>query len=130
MIVDTSAIIAIIQQEPEAKKFSQILDLQTNREMLAPNYLELCMVLLGNKNPKGQHEIDATLDELDVKIIAFTPEMASVATAAFLKYGKGQGHPAQLNFGDCMAYAAAKMDSLPLLFKGDDFRKTDVESAI
>jgi len=88
------------------------------------------MVLLGNKSPKGQGEIDATLDELDIKIIAFTPQMAAVATAAFLKYGKGQGHPAQLNFGDCMAYAAAKIDSVPLLFKEDDFRKTDVESAI
>jgi ribonuclease VapC len=130
MIVDTSVIAAIILQEPEALKFSQILDAQVSCKMIAPNYLEQCMVLLGNKNPKGQHEIDFMIDEFNVKIIPFSPEMASVAAVAFLKYGKGQGNKVQLNFGDCMAYAASKVEGLPLLFKGEDFRKTDVERAI
>jgi ribonuclease VapC len=130
MIIDTSVIAAIILQEPEAQKFSQILDAQGSCKMIAPNYLELCMVLLGNKNPKGQDEIDFMIDEFNVKIIPFTPEMASVAAVAFLEYGKGQGNKAQLNFGDCMAYAASKVEGLPLLFKGDDFSKTDVERVI
>jgi ribonuclease VapC len=130
MIIDTSVIAAIILQEPEAQEFSQILDTQVSCKMIAPNYLELCMALLGNKNPSGRYKIDFIIDEFDVKIIPFTPEMASAAAVAFLKYGKGQGNKAQLNFGDCMAYAASKVEGLPLLFKGDHFSKTDVERVI
>lgn len=88
------------------------------------------MVLTSGKNQKGLTEIHALLNSLAIEIIAFTPAMAKLATEAFLKYGKGSGHSAQLNFGDCKAYAASKVEGLPLLFKGEDFAKTDVEQVV
>jgi ribonuclease VapC len=127
MIVDTSAVVAILRLEPEAEKFTELLQSSTYSVMCSPHFLELCMVVLRNKEQSGVIKIKDAIEELGIHLIAFTPEMAELAAKAFEKYGKGSGHPAQLNFGDCMAYAASKVESLPLLFKGDDFSKTDVE---
>jgi ribonuclease VapC len=130
MMVDTSAVVAILRKEPEAEVFVKILEQARRSVMVAPNYLELCMVLLGNKEPPALQKVRSTLEELGIRIIEFTPDMADVSVRAFENFGKGQGHAAQLNFGDCMAYAASKIEGMPLLFKGDDFRLTDVECAI
>jgi ribonuclease VapC len=130
MMVDTSAVVAIIRAEPEAEKFANVLESAKRSQMVAPNYLELCMVLLGNKEPSALRKIKFTLEELGLAIIPFTLEMAEVAVAAFEAYGKGRHPKANLNFGDCIAYAASKVEGLPLLFKGNDFRQTDVDCAI
>jgi len=87
------------------------------------------MVLLGSHRPDMQTEIDNFLSAAEIEILAFTPDHAAVAREAFLRYGKGR-HPAALNFGDCIAYATARLEAMPLLFKGDDFRLTDVEPAV
>lgn len=130
MMVDTSAIVAILRLEPEAEKLTEVLDSSPQCFMVAPNYLELCMVLLGSKDQAAFRTVKSALSELRIQVIAFTPEMAEVAAHAFQIYGKGRGHKAQLNFGDCIAYAASKVEAMPLLFKGADFYKTDVECAI
>jgi ribonuclease VapC len=130
MMVDTSAVVAILRNEPEAEKFTNILEAARRSMMVAPNYLELCMVLLGNKEPPALRKVRETLNELGIRVIGFTPEMADVAVSAFERFGKGRGSKANLNFGDCIAYAASKVENAPLLFKGEDFRLTDVECAI
>jgi ribonuclease VapC len=130
MIVDTSAVVAILRLEPEAEKFTKLLQSSTYSVMCSLHFLELCMVVLRNKEQSGVIKIKDAIEELGIHLIAFTPEMAELAAMAFEKYGKGSGHPAQLNFGDCMAYAVSKVEGLPLLFKGDDFSKTDVERVI
>ncbi len=129
MMVDTSVVVAIMRNEPEGREFVRLLVQAGRSVMVAPNYVELCMVLLGNKAPSALNKIKMSLDELGIKVISFTPEMAEVSAKTFERFGKGQGHKAQLNFGDCMAYAASKVEGLPLLFKGEDFRLTDVECA-
>ena len=78
----------------------------------------------------GVDEVRLLVKSADIEIVAFGSSALDVAVDAFLKYGKGQSHPAQLNFGDCMSYAASKVEAMPLLFKGEDFRLTDVECAI
>lgn len=92
----------------------------------APCYLETCMVIAGRKGPDSRPEVDRLLTTLGLRIAPFEAEYASGAVAAFLRYGKGR-HPAGLNFGDCMAYAVAKAEAVPLLFVGGDFGRTDVE---
>jgi ribonuclease VapC len=130
MIVDTSAVVAILRSEPEAEVFLNILKCHSDCRMCSANYLELCMVVLKDKDRSGIRKIKMAIDELGIELVAFTPEMADLAAAAFEKYGKGRGHSAQLNFGDCIAYAVSKLEGQPLLFKEEDFRKTDVECVI
>lgn len=78
----------------------------------------------------GEENVDALLRASNIGIMEFSASSASVAVEAFLKYGKRRGHPAQLNFGDCISYAVSRSEAMPLLFKGDDFRHTDVDCAI
>jgi ribonuclease VapC len=130
MMVDTSAVVAILRNEPEARQLVGLLENAKRPCIVAPTVLEICMVMLNKKQPEGLGKIWQTMRELGLTVIPFTSDMAEHATQAFLRYGKGQGHPAQLNFGDCMSYAASKVEAMPLLFKGDDFRLTDVKCAI
>jgi ribonuclease VapC len=127
MIVDPSALLAIVFNEPEALDFSLVLNRAKTKFIAAPNYLEAIMAATRLLAKEGATEIENLVFLANIKIVAFDRKIAMFAVSAFLKYGKGQGHPAQLNFGDCMACAAAKIEGLSLLFKGNDFNHTDVE---
>ena len=130
MILDSSAIIAILEQEDDAQLYAQALDSSKLLRLSAPTYLEIAMVHCARFGSEALSEIDEMVARIGIEIVPFSSHAAQVATQAFLKYGKGQGHPAQLNFGDCISYATSKVEAMPLLFKGDDFRLTDVECAI
>lgn len=125
MIVDSSAIVAVLRHEPAA---ARLLGAMLDAEVVGvPSacYLEVCMVIAGQKGPDSQPQVDRFLARLGASILPFTEAHARAAAAAFLRYGKGR-HPAALNFGDCMTYAVAKGEGAPLLFVGDDFGRTDV----
>jgi ribonuclease VapC len=130
MIVDSSALVAIIRSESDFEIYVSALQKSALNKIAASTYLEVCMVLVGNRSEEAKGIVSDVLRKFEISIIDFTAEMAHVALAAFMQYGKGQGHRAQLNYGDCMSYAVAKVEAMPLLFKGEDFRYTDVESAI
>lgn len=125
--VDTSALIAILADEPEARAFRSVL---TSIEAVvgAPTYLEFAMVAVVKSPVITSADLAKFLGYLNVSIIDFTAEDARLAETAFRKYGKGR-HKAALNFGDCCSYATASARGLPLLFKGNDFALTDVVSA-
>ncbi len=129
MIVDTSAIIAILEQEPEANFFEDRLLATSEKFMAAPSLLEACMVASGRRGPEGIGEVEELIRVLAVRILPFDERAARSAIDAFGRFGKGR-HPAGLNFGDCISYALAKSEAMPLLFKGNDFRLTDIEPAI
>jgi len=127
MVVDTSAIVAIVFREPDRTLlYDKILD-SASAQISAVSYMEAGMVLtsrLGN----AEKALDEILDELSIGVVPVTPIHAKLALEAFRRYGKGR-HPAALNFGDCFSYALAKSAAEPLLFKGADFTRTDVQVA-
>lgn len=129
MIIDSSALVAIIRREPEAHEFKDRLATSGRSRMSAATYLETGLVLKGAP-PHGQLDL---LDELvarsGIEIEPFTMEQARWALIAFQRFGKGN-HPARLNFGDCISYALAAQTGEPLLFKGQDFARTDIPSAL
>jgi ribonuclease VapC len=129
MIVDTSALIAILKGEPEAAAFKAALLGSASLKLSAATYFEACIVTDGYRNPLLRARFDAILEETGVTIEPFTAEQAKIAREAYRDYGKGSGHPANLNFGDCFAYALARAKREPLLYKGDDFVYTDVRPA-
>jgi ribonuclease VapC len=130
MIVDSSAVIAIIRDEHGAANVVRSLHKANKKFIATPTYLETCMVAVSDRVAMTLTDVEETLAHYGIVQIAFTSSASAVAVAAFLRYGKGRGHPAQLNFGDCISYAVSKVEMMPLLFTGDDFRKTDVECAI
>ena len=121
MIIDTSALIAILRDEPEARKFAIAIAEADRRRMSAANYLETAIVIDGSRDPIASRSFDDLLREAEIGIEPVTAEQATVARAAYRDFGRGSGHPARLNFGDCFAYALAKVTGEPLLFKGNDF---------
>ena len=125
--VDTSALIAILADEAEARAFRSVL-IATEAVIGAPTYLEFAMVAVVKSPVITSSDLAKFLGYLNVSVVDFTADDARMAEAAFRKYGKGR-HKAALNFGDCCSYATAKTRSLPLLFKGDDFTLTDLEAA-
>lgn len=128
MIVDTSALVAILNEEADAVRLSTLLG-GIKRVIVPPHVvLEASMVLLRLKGWDSQPRLDRYLAELGAVILPFTREHAEAAREAFRAYGKGR-HPAALNFGDCMSYAVAKVEGLPLLWVGEDFGRTDAVGA-
>lgn len=129
MIVDTSAVIALLKEEEDAPRFLRALaiSIEPNR-MSAANYLEAAIVVDANRNPLLSRRLDDFV-QMEIVVEPVTREHAEIARAAYRDFGKGSGHPAGLNFGDCFAYALAKARREPLLFKGDDFSHTDVAIA-
>ena len=125
MVVDSSAIVAILFDEPEREIFVALLAAATSRLMSAAGRVELTIVIEGRKRDAGRMELDLFLREAAIEIVPVTPEQADLACEAFRCFGKGR-HPASLNFGDCFAYALAKETGEPLLCKGDDFARTDI----
>lgn len=129
MIVDTSAIIAILRDEPEAESFARIIERARFRRVSAANYLEAALVIDASRSPIASRKFDDFFREASFSVEAVTAEQAQIAREAYRDFGKTSGHPAKLNLGDCFAYALAKVMREPLLFKGQDFSHTDVASA-
>ena len=127
MVIDTSAIVAILLNEPERQEFIQKIDLAKSRLMAAPTLLECQIVIETRKGTLGRFQLDLFIYEAEITIFPFNKEQVHFAIVAWQRYGKGR-HPAGLNFGDCFAYALAKSRGEPLLFKGNDFSQTDIES--
>ena len=130
MIVDASAVVGILNAGPDAEALSDALVSARNRRMSAGTLLELCVVIDGKRDPVRSARLDEFLQRSDVEIIDVTSEQAHIARAAYRDFGKGSGHRARLNFGDCFSYALARATGEPLLFKGDDFGHTDLTPAI
>jgi ribonuclease VapC len=130
IVIDSSPLIAILKDESDGPDFWQIIAETEQIFLGAANKLEVMMVTIGHLGPEGEEIAQTLLDQSGIQVVPFSEELADIATAAFLQYGRGRDHPAKLNFGDCMAYALAKSLDAPLLFKGDDFSKTDISSAL
>ena len=130
MIVDSSAIVAILKQESDWEIFAEKLDEAGDISISAGTYFETSIVIGRINNPIINRQIDELMEEFSIEIEPFTAEQARIARQAYRDFGKGSGHPANLNFGDCFAYALARVKRQPLLYKGDDFVYTDVRSAI
>lgn len=126
MIVDSSAIIAILRNESDAPRLADLMEDAPVRRMSAANLLEAAIVADGSRNPILSRRFDTLIDESRLTIEPVTEKQALLARQAYRDFGKGSGHPARLNFGDCFAYALAKEAGEPLLFKGNDFTHTDV----
>lgn len=125
MVIDTSALIAILQDEPERKAFSQAIEAADSRAMSVASFLEASMVIEARYGPDGVRDLDLFIAKAQIDLVAVDADQAHVARGAFRTYGKGR-HPAGLNFGDCFAYALARTLGERLLFKGSDFSLTDI----
>lgn len=133
IVVDTSALIAIFRQEADAERFARCIGEDDQPCISAASVLETSMVLKGLKRIsaiQAEQWLDELLDEAGMFVAPVTEAQSRIARDAHLQFGKGGGHPAQLNFGDCFAYALAKSLDAPLLFKGEDFARTDVKAAL
>lgn len=126
MVIDTSAMVAILFKEPEREAFERVIHGARVRLVSAMTKLEMGMVLVGRRGPEGGAELGALLNWIKAVIVPFDDRQTEIALSAFARFGKGR-HPAALNFGDCAAYALAMTEAEPLLFKGTDFGATDVE---
>jgi ribonuclease VapC len=128
MIVDSSVIVAVLRKEEDYENWTERLyKAVPNLKMSAATYLETCIVIDGRSDAQASANLDRFLETLRVEIVAVTPHQASLGRAAYARFGKGSGHAANLNYGDCFSYALALDRDEPLLFKGDDFRHTDVQ---
>ncbi|MFY9235165.1 MAG: type II toxin-antitoxin system VapC family toxin [Fimbriimonadaceae bacterium] len=128
MVLDTSALAAIVFEEPPMTELVAKLKAARDIQIGSPSYFETRMVVLSRRGPDAVKRLERILERSSTEVTEFTRDHAIAATEAFQRFGKGW-HPAGLNFGDCMAYAVAKVSGLPLLFTGDDFSKTDVDVA-
>lgn len=126
MIVDTSALIAILRDEPEAAAFARAIDRAATRRISAANFVEAAIVIDGSRDPIASRRFDELVREAGLVIEPVTEAQSRIAREAYRDFGRGSGNRAKLNFGDCFAYALAKAVGEPLLFKGDDFTYTDI----
>ena len=129
MIVDTSAVIAILRAEPEAEVCAQAIESDPVRRISAANFVEAAVVIDASRDPVASRRFDDLIKEAQILIEPVTEVQARIAREAYRDFGRGSGHPARLNFGDCFAYALAKVTREPLLFKGSDFAHTDIVPA-
>ena len=130
MIVDTSALIAILRNEQDAMSYAKAIADASIRRISAANYVETAAVIDGSREPVASRRFDDLLREARFVIEPVTESQARIAREAYRDFGRDSGHAARLNLGDCFAYALAKVLDEPLLFKGDDFIHTDVASAL
>jgi len=129
MVLDTSALLAILFAEPEANAMVRALSADPRRVVGAPTLVETSAVLRAKKGGAAEVALDALLERLGVEIVAMGLPAARLARLAYGRFGKGVGNPGVLNYGDCLAYGVAMAEREPLLFKGDDFARTDVSAA-
>ncbi len=125
MVIDTSAIMAILTREPTADRLVAAVEADTTRLVSAATVVEAALVLLGRYGEAGEPQLDRLLRGIGAEVVPIGEEQANVARDAALRFGRGQ-HPAALNFGDCFSYALSVARDEPLLFVGDDFSQTDV----
>ena len=130
MIIDTSAVIAILRAEPDAADFAEAIEAATSRRMSAANFLEAAVVMDSARDPVVSRRFDELVAAAEIQVDPVTQAQARIARDAYRDFGKGSGHPAALNFGDCFAYALARDADEPLLFKGKDFIHTDLAPAL
>jgi ribonuclease VapC len=130
VIVDSSAIVAMIRREAEAEQFVTALERSQTSRISAANYLESGIVVDSVRDPAASRRLDELLRDYDVGIAQVSAAHARLARQAYREYGRRSGHPAQLNFGDCFAYALAVESGEPLLYQGGDFAHTGIRSAL
>jgi ribonuclease VapC len=129
MVIDTSAIVAILEEEPESGRLMGRLTAAGSRRISAASFLEAAIVLEGHFGDVGGDRLDLFLARARIEIAPVTEEQTRIARKAWRRYGKGQGHAAGLNFGDCFSYALAKSLGEELLYKGTNFMHTDIVRA-
>lgn len=127
MVIDTSALLAILQNEPERRRYNESIEAADSRVMSVATFVEVSMVIEARHGAEGLHDLDLFLDRAGIDLAPVDVEQARIARTAFSRFGKGR-HPAALNYGDCFSYALARVLGEPLLYKGDDFSQTDVRS--
>ncbi len=125
MVIDTSAIVAILQNEPEQDAFIEAIESADIRLVSAASFIEASIVILTRYGMDGVLDLDLFMAKAGIEISSVDSDQANIARRAFRDFGRGR-HPAELNFGNCFSYALAKSLDLPLLFKGSDFSKTDI----
>lgn len=130
MIVDTSALMAIILNEPERDAFIRTLAGSATRSISAGSWVELGVVVIRKRNAELDAELERLLQDFRIVIEPVSIGQAEAGRQAYRSYGRGTGHPARLNLGDCFSYALAKESGEPLLFKGNDFSQTDIDPAL
>lgn len=128
IVVDTSIVVAIMRAEKDTPKWVDILDHTRKSIMSVVSYVEATMVIAGRRADADPSQIGDFLRTMQIEVAPVSLEQGAAAIASFMQFGKGR-HPARLNFADCFSYALAKSRGLPLLFKGDDFAKTDIVPA-
>jgi ribonuclease VapC len=126
MVLDTSAVLAILQNEPERRQFNEAIETADTRSLSTASFVECSMILESRYGADGVRDLDLFIAKAQVSLVPVDEEQANLARRAFRKYGKGR-HPAGLNFGDCFSYALSRALEEPLLFKGNDFPQTDVD---
>ena len=126
MVVDTSVLLAILQDEPERRRFNEALESADSRLMSVASFVETSIVIESRYGAEGLRDLDLLLERAGVELVPVDVEQARAARAAYTRFGKGR-HPAALNFGDCFSYALARVLGEPLLFKGGDFSQTDLQ---
>jgi ribonuclease VapC len=129
MILDTSALLAILQDEPERRTFNEAIEDAAVVRISAPTYVESSVVIEARFGAEGLRDLDRLLELASVEIVSFDAVQARAARDGFSRYGKGR-HPASLNLGDCFSYALARVLGETLLYKGEDFDRTDVLGAV
>ena len=130
MIIDTSALIAILRAEEDASDMAHAIERARERRISAANYLETAVVIDGSRDPIASRRFDELVSAADLRVEPVTRDQALVAREAYRDFGKGSGHKAGLNFGDCFAYALAKTTGETLLYKGNDFTHTAITPAL
>lgn len=126
MVIDTSALLAILQNEPERRKFNEAIEAAETRSMSTASFLEASMIVESRYGADGVRDLDLLIAKAKISLVPVDEDQAHLARQGFQKYGKGR-HPAGLNYGDCFSYALARSLEQPLLFKGNNFSQTDVE---
>jgi ribonuclease VapC len=128
MVIDTSALLAILQDEPERRAFNEAIEAAASRAVSVASWVEVSMVIETRTGAEGLRDLDLFVDRARIEIVPVDVEQGKAARRAFSRFAKGR-HPAGLNYGDCFAYALASHLGEPLLFKGEDFGKTDLTPA-
>ena len=129
MVIDTSALLAILLDEPERRAFAEAIENAGSCSMSVGNLLETSLVIESRFGAEGIRDLDQLIGKARIELVPVDLEQLGIARRAFSRFGKGR-HPAALNFGDCVAYALARAMGEPLLYKGDDLARTDIEAVV